>query len=107
VLQHSIGIVIHHWTHLEYNRFFAVDLIAKKKNTVAKYEQLTAYIHANKISTQTILAQCNVGLVGTTDDPLDDLSYHQKLGQCNNKTLVISTFRIDKLFTHSNNFHEY
>ncbi|MGL5041943.1 MAG: glucuronate isomerase [Culicoidibacterales bacterium] len=107
VLAHSIGNVIHHWTHLEYQRFFAVDVISKADNADALYDQLNAQMRLKRLSPQAILAQCNVALIGTTDDPLADLSYHQKLAKQGGKTRVIPTFRADSLFTSNKNWGEY
>ena len=50
----------------------------------------------DKFSTQGILNNYKVELVGTTDDPCDDLADHKKIAKSGFKCKVLPTFRPDK-----------
>lgn len=56
----------------------------------------------DKFSTQGILNNYKVELVGTTDDPSDDLADHKKIAKSSFKCKVLPTFRPDKALNISN-----
>jgi len=79
-LEMAIGNPMYHWCHLELQQFFGV------------YEPLTAesapriWEHCNKLlredpdmTARGLIRKANVALIGTTDDPIDDLQWHEKI----------------------------
>jgi glucuronate isomerase len=51
------------------------------------------------LTTQGILKKFNVTALCTTDDPIDDLRYHESLAASNCATKVYPAFRPDKALT--------
>ena len=95
-----------HWTQLELKRYFDIDEILQP-NTANDI-----YIKANKIladrTPAQLLEEMNVKVICTTDDPIDDLKYHQQIAEQNIFTKVYPTLRPDKLFViDQDNFTEY
>lgn len=94
MMPYAIGNPLYHWSHLELKRFFGINLLlcpenAEKIWTLAnkKLETLTA---------RNMMEQSNVKTVFTTDDPTDDLQYHQKLEKEHYCIKVKPAFRPDK-----------
>jgi len=85
-----------HWTQLELKRYFDVDEILQPETSDAIYEKANAILQ-HKTPTQ-LLADMNVEVVCTTDDPSDDLKYHKQIAKADFKTKVYPTFRPDELF---------
>ncbi|MBU2996674.1 glucuronate isomerase [Cellulophaga baltica] len=85
-----------HWTHLELKRYFDIDDILQESNASEIYEKANAIL-ADKTPAQ-LLMQMNVEVICTTDDPIDNLQYHQEIAKQNFFTKVYPTFRPDQLF---------
>ncbi|WP_165747862.1 glucuronate isomerase [Cellulophaga sp. Z1A5H] len=95
-----------HWTHLELKRYFDVDEILQESTASAIYAKANKFL-ADKTPAQ-LLEQMNVEVICTTDDPIDDLKYHQEIAQQNFFTKVYPTFRPDQLFLiHKESFSSY
>jgi len=95
-----------HWTHLELKRYFGVDKILQSATAKEIYNK------ANKIlATKTpadLLEEMKVEIICTTDDPTDNLKYHQQIAKQNIFTKVYPTFRPDELFfINKKTFQEY
>jgi glucuronate isomerase len=95
-----------HWTQLELKRYFDIDEILQPSTATDIYKR------ANKILTDRtpaqLLEEMNVKVICTTDDPIDDLKYHQQIAKQNIFTKVYPTFRPDKLLAiDQENFTEY
>ena len=84
-----------HWTQLELKRYFNIDTILQPSSSADIYNK------ANQVlATKTpadLLKDMNVEVVCTTDDPVDDLAYHQQIAKQNIFTKVYPTFRPDAL----------
>ena len=85
-----------HWTHLELKRYFDVDAILQESTASAIYAKANTIL-AHKTPAQ-LLEQMNVEVICTTDDPIDDLAYHQEIAKQGFFTKVYPTFRPDQLF---------
>ena len=97
-LELAIGNPMYHWCHLELQRFFGI------------YEPLTVesapriWQHCNKMLRQDpdmtargLIRKSNVAFIGTTDDPIDDLQWHEKLAKDETLEVVVApSFRPDK-----------
>lgn len=92
---------LYHWTHLELNRPFGIsDQLLSPETADSIWQECNAKLAEPAFSARGIMAQMNVVLVCTTDDPVDSLEFHRKIAQDNaNGTFlprVLPTFRPDK-----------
>ena len=97
-LQLAIGNPMYHWCHLELQTFFGI------------YEPLTLesapriWEHCNKLlkedpnmTARGLISKANVCFIGTTDDPIDNLEYHDKIAADSTIAVrVAPSFRPDK-----------
>lgn len=87
---------LYHWTHLELKRYFGIDELLNEKNAVEVYENASAQLQQTERHTRGLLELINVETVCTTEDPLDNLEYHQALKNSDFKIKVSTAFRPDK-----------
>ncbi|MGF1452455.1 MAG: glucuronate isomerase [Opitutales bacterium] len=88
---------LYHWSHLELKRYFDLDVLISGDTASQIWEAANARLAESGFSARTILKQFDVRVVCTTDDPTDDLSYHQAIAnEPGLKTRVYPTFRPDK-----------
>ena len=85
-----------HWTHLELKRYFDIDEVLQPSTAAEIYKKANAVL-ATKTPAQ-LLEAMKVEVICTTDDPTDDLQYHQLIATKNFYTKVYPTFRSDELF---------
>ncbi|PJG84717.1 glucuronate isomerase [Conservatibacter flavescens] len=95
-----IGNPLYHWTHLELRRPFGiVNTLFNSESAEEIWEKCNALLAKPEFSARGILKQMNVKLVGTTDDPIDDLRYHQQIKADPSIDIeVVPTFRPDRAF---------
>ncbi len=89
---------LYHWTHLELNRYFAIDELLSKDTAGEIYEQTTDKLSQPEMSVRNMLRHMRVEVVCTSDDPTDSLSPHKELQGSDFEIGVFPTFRPDKLF---------
>lgn len=87
---------LYHWTHLELQRYFDVYDILSPATAKKIYDECTAKLQTPEYSVRNLLKKMNVVAVGTTDDPTDDLAYHQQLKADGFEVKVLPAFRPDK-----------
>lgn len=87
---------LYHWTHLELQRYFDVYDILSPATAKKIYDECTAKLQTPEYSVRNLLKKMKVVAVGTTDDPTDDLAYHQKLKADGFEVKVLPAFRPDK-----------
>jgi len=87
---------IHHWTHLELQRYFGIDLLLTPDTADEIWERTNAKLAEADFSTHGLLKKFDVRVVGTTDDPADPLDDHEAIAASDLETLVVPTFRPDK-----------
>ena len=97
-LEMAIGNPMYHWCHLELQQFFGV------------YEPLTVesapriWEHCNKLlqedpdmTARGLIRKANVAFIGTTDDPIDSLQWHEKIAEDPTITTIVGpSYRPDK-----------
>ena len=92
-----IGNPLYHWTHLELQRYFGIQEPLNGSNAMAIYEKCNAILAQPDMSARGIIAKSNVKLLCTTDDPADDLRWHEKMAQdATMPAIVLPAFRPDK-----------
>ncbi|MGZ4815732.1 MAG: glucuronate isomerase [Terriglobales bacterium] len=87
---------LYHWTHLELKRYFGIDELLDEKSAPAIWEAANSVLATDALRTQVILKKFNVRAVCTTDDPTDDLCWHQKHAASGSEIKMYPTFRPDK-----------
>ena len=87
-----IGNPLYHWTHLELQRYFDIYEQLSPKTCKQIWEQCNEKLKS--MSAKSILRDMKVKLVYTTDDPCDELIYHEQLKD--RETAVLPSFRPDK-----------
>ncbi|MFK7981239.1 MAG: glucuronate isomerase [Saprospiraceae bacterium] len=85
-----------HWTHLELQRYFNIKDLLSPKTAGAIYQQCSELLQTAPYSTRGLLQKMNVETVCTTDDPIDDLRYHQQVKSEGIAIKMLPAFRPDK-----------
>ncbi|WP_295711684.1 glucuronate isomerase [Mucilaginibacter sp.] len=85
-----------HWTHLELQRYFDINELLSPATALEIYTDCNNKLQLPQYSVRNIIRNKNVEVICTTDDPLDDLSYHQQIKADGYEVQVLPTFRPDK-----------
>lgn len=91
----TVGNPLYHWTHLELARHFNIFELLNPKTADSIYHKASEMLKEEAFSTQNLLKRMKVEMVGTTDDPVDNLEYHIKLKDF--EVQVRPTWRPDNL----------
>jgi len=86
---------LYHWTHLELRRYFNIKELLTPESAKRIYDECAEKLQSPEYSARQLLKKMNVHMVGTTDSPLDDLSYHEKIKKDSFGIQVLPTFRPD------------
>ncbi|MEY4569619.1 MAG: glucuronate isomerase [Verrucomicrobiota bacterium] len=87
---------IHHWTHIELQRYFGIDLLLTPDTADEIWERANAKLTEPDFSVNGVFKKFDVRVVGTTDDPADPLDDHHRIAASDLATRVLPTFRPDK-----------
>lgn len=93
VLPLAAGNPIHHWSHLELQRIFGINLTINAAHAPAIWEQANAQLA--RMDCWSLLDQARVVVACTTDDPADDLFAHKLIANSSINTRAIPAFRPD------------
>ena len=97
MLPKAIGNPMYHWCHLELKRYFGFDGVLCADTAKEVYDLCNAKLQSDGMSVRSIIEKSNVKMIGTTDDPIDDLKWHKALKADKSfKVSVCPTFRPDK-----------
>ncbi len=106
----AIGNPMYHWCNLELRKFFGYQGYLSPK-TAREIFDLTRDKLQNdpKLTVRGLIEQSNVAFIGTTDDPVDTLEWHEKIAADPSiKFKVCPSFRPDKAINISKpGFREY
>ena len=97
-LEMAIGNPMYHWCHLELKQFFGVE----EPLTTESAERI--WNHCNELlrndpdmTARGLIRKANVAFIGTTDDPIDSLEWHEKIAADESITArVTPSYRPDK-----------
>ena len=89
---------LYHWTHMELKNPFDINLLLNEKSAQQIFDQTNEKLTQDNFSTQGLLTHFNVEMVGTTDDPADDLNHHKHIQTSTFGKKVLPSFRPDKSF---------
>jgi glucuronate isomerase len=93
-----LGNPLYHWSHLELQRYFDVDEPLSGKNAHEVWAAANSKLKNDAaFSVYEIFDKFKVYAVGTTDDPADNLEWHQKIAATKQTaTLVLPSWRPDR-----------
>ena len=97
-LEMAIGNPMYHWCNLELRKFFGYEGYLSPA-TVDEVWEMTGEKLRNdpKLTVRGLIEQSNVAFIGTTDDPIDSLEWHEKIAADPTiKFKVCPSFRPDK-----------
>ncbi|TWD89669.1 D-glucuronate isomerase [Neobacillus bataviensis] len=93
---HLIGNPVYHWTHLELKIFFGIDKVLSPETAREIWEECNKKLQNPEFSARGLIERSNVKFIGTTDDPISTLEYHQLLKNDETfNTMIAPTFRPD------------
>ncbi len=96
MLPKAIGNPMYHWCHLELKRYFGYDGVLNGDTAREVYDLCNRKLQSDDMTVRAIIEKSNVKMIGTTDDPIDDLKWHKILKEDKTfKTAVCPTFRPD------------
>jgi len=87
---------LYHWTHLELKKFFGINEVLCPKNAREIYDACNEKLKTPDYSCRNIIRMANVHTICTTDDPVDNLQYHQKIKSDGFEVAVLPAWRPDK-----------
>ena len=94
----AIGNPMYHWTNLELHTYFGYDGILNGDTAEEIWNFCNEKLQNDpKLTVRGLIEQSNVAFIGTTDDPIDSLEWHEKIK--NDPTIkftVAPSFRPDK-----------
>ncbi|WP_106475689.1 glucuronate isomerase [Phytohalomonas tamaricis] len=96
----TVGNPLYHWTHLELRRPFGITDVTLNGATAEQvWTRCNEMLAMPEFSARGILKQMKVRMVGTTDDPIDDLSHHHAIADDASFDIqILPSFRPDKAF---------
>ena len=98
-LENAVANPLYHWSHLELKRYFGYDGELNGKTADMVWDMCNEKLQSSDFSARKLIAKSNVYCIGTTDDPTDDLIWHEKIRSISDfDTKVVPTFRPDRLF---------
>ncbi|MDR2150939.1 MAG: glucuronate isomerase [Spirochaetaceae bacterium] len=92
-----VGNPLYHWTHLELQRYFDIRAPLSPVTAPEIWQEANKQLQsADWFSVYGIFKHFNVYAVGTTDDPADDLHWHEQIASSGaTATKVLPSFRPD------------
>ncbi|MEI3790765.1 MULTISPECIES: glucuronate isomerase [unclassified Chryseobacterium] len=106
VVPYTLRNPLFHWTHLELKNPFGIKEYLSPKNADSVYQQMNESLQTSDFLPQSIIQNFKVEALCTTDDPADDLAYHQALKNSRFKAQVLPAFRPDS-YININNPEQY
>ena len=85
-----------HWTHLELKKFFGINEVLSPKNARQIFDACNEKLKTQAYSCRNIIQMANVHTICTTDDPIDNLQYHQQIKASGFEVAVLPAWRPDK-----------
>ncbi len=95
ILPRLIGNPMYHWSHLELKRVFGIEEPLTADNADAVYDACNEVL--KNYSARDLMRKFHVKAVCTTDDPCDDLRWHEQIAADDTMEIrVLPAFRPDK-----------
>ena len=109
-LELAIGNPMYHWCHLELQHFFGIYEPLTTESAPRIWEKCNDMLKNDPdMTARGLIRKANVAMIGTTDDPIDDLQWHEKIAKDPTITTVVApSYRPDKAVNiHKGGWAEY
>ncbi len=109
-LEMAIGNPMYHWCHLELRQFFGVTEPLTTESAKRIWDHCNNLLQNDPdMSARGLIRKANVAFIGTTDDPIDSLEWHEKIAADPTIEVVVGpSYRPDKAVNiHKAGWHEY
>ena len=109
-LEMAIGNPMYHWCHLELQQFFGVTEPLTTESAKRIWDHCNNLLQNDpEMSARGLIRKANVAFIGTTDDPIDSLEWHEKIAADPTIEVVVGpSYRPDKAVNiHKGGWHEY
>ena len=109
-LELAIGNPMYHWCHLELRQFFGYEKPLTAETAKEAWEFCNDKLRNDPtLTVRGIIERSHVAMIGTTDDPVDTLEWHEKIAADDTITVkVVPSFRPDKAInSHKAGFTDY
>ena len=109
-LEMAIGNPMYHWCHLELQQFFGVTEPLTVESAPRIWEHCNQLLRNDPdMTARGLIRKANVAFIGTTDDPIDSLEWHEKIAADDTIDVkVCPSFRPDKAMNlHKEGFVSY
>ena len=93
---HTLRNPLYHWTHLELKRYFGITDLLNERTARKIWKEANAQLATPGFTAQNLLRKFKVKVVGTTDDPVDNLEHHRAFAKQGHPTRMLPAFRPDK-----------
>ena len=87
---------LYHWTHLELKRYFGIDDLLDEGTAPEIWKRANDLLASENLQAHGILKKFRVKAVCTTDDPTDDLDWHEVVAASDLATKMYPCYRPDK-----------
>ena len=92
---YTIANPLYQWTHMELKTYFGINEVLDSNSAKRIYDEANEKLKI--LTPRKMIEMNNVKVLCTTDDPIDDLYYHQKIKEDKNFNVkVLPAFRPDK-----------
>ena len=109
-LEMAIGNPMYHWCHLELQQFFGVTEPLTVESAPRIWERCNKLLREDPdMTARGLIRKANVTFIGTTDDPIDTLQWHEKIAADPSIFVVVGpSYRPDKVINiHKDGFLSY
>ena len=94
---YTLGNALYHWTHIELKKYFGIEELLNEETYEKIWDRCNELLQQDDYSVQEIIKKSNVKVICTTDDPTDDLHYHEQIANLPDFPVkVLPTYRPDK-----------
>ena len=109
-LEMAIGNPMYHWCNLELRQFFGVTEPLTLESAPRIWEHCNHLLQNDPdMTARGLIRKSNVAFIGTTDDPIDDLQWHEKIAADPTIDVIVGpSYRPDKAVNiHKAGWHGY
>lgn len=87
---------LYHWTHLELQRYFGINTLLNPSTARDIFDDCNEKVKTSEYSVRNLLRKMNVEYLCSTEDPVDSLTWHNKISD-DFEIKVSTAFRPDKI----------
>jgi len=94
----AIGNPMYHWCHLELQQFFGITEPLTTESAQRIWDRCNELLRNDpEMTARGLIRKANVAFIGTTDDPIDSLEWHEKIAADPTISVVVGpSYRPDK-----------